>query len=152
MHSLNVRASLRSVRRVGYYPLSTRRLLATRQSLDWTHLRRSRRFGRFNRSWRSIQVEPRTRPVSSSLSVDQPLSTQSSSQSELSNGPLPSTLEFGELLGKGTFGEVYRGTDVSTGQDFAVKIISKKRAGSDPGSIRSVMERIEHEVGNHSFV
>lgn len=150
MHSLNVRASLRSVRRVGYYPLSTRRLLATRQSLDWSHLRRIRRYGRLSRSWRSIRVDPRTRPVAS-MAIDQPLSTQSSTQSELSNGPFPTTLEFGELLGKGTFGEVYRGIDVSTGQDFAVKIISKKRAGSDRASIRTVMERIEHEV-NHSFV
>lgn len=69
-----------------------------------------------------------------------------SASSVLSNGPLPKSLILGELLGSGTFGEVYRGFDEEAGKEVAVKIVLKTRQGDDPASMALVKQRIEHEV------
>ena len=68
------------------------------------------------------------------------------SPSVLSNGPLPSYLVKGELIGSGTFGEVFRGYDCDSDREVAIKVISKKRQGSDPASMALMKQRIEHEV------
>lgn len=85
--------------------------------------------------------------VASSTAVNS--ASNASSQcdlSELSNGLLPETLTLGELLGKGTFGDVFRATDSQTNETYAVKVVSKTRQGKDPASKKLVKERIEHEV------
>ena len=82
--------------------------------------------------------------VASAMAVDPQQSN--SVPSVLSNGPLPESLILGELLGAGTFGEVYRGFDQEAGKEVAVKIVSKTRQGSDAASMELVKQRIEHEV------
>jgi len=85
--------------------------------------------------------------VAAAMAVDPiPSKRSKSAPSVLSNGPLPKTLILGELLGSGTFGEVFRGFDEEAGREVAVKIVSKTRQGDDPASVEAVKQRIEHEV------
>ncbi|XP_010417266.1 PREDICTED: CBL-interacting serine/threonine-protein kinase 16 [Camelina sativa] len=50
--------------------------------------------------------------------------------------------EIGRLLGTGNFAKVYHGTEISTGDDVAIKVIKKDRAFKR----RGMMEQIEREI------
>eukprot|EP00210_Caulerpa_lentillifera_P004328 g4130.t1 len=156
MHVHTVRSSSTNTR-PGTNGIPARCFLASRQSLRssleltptcW----KTGRFGLRTQIWRSFNHSRFgiRYIVSASTAVEQPLSsgrnTEPQKRSELSNGPLPITIKLGELLGRGTFGAVYRGIDTATGKEFAIKVISKTRSGKDPASVNSVKERIEHEV------
>eukprot|EP00210_Caulerpa_lentillifera_P003032 g2894.t1 len=153
MHARMLRSSLKNVR-IGTRVLHTRNSLACRQSgrsaFESALLRRQGRWGLTARVWRSpsrVYRGLKCVAPASEVTVQEPQGDSvSSKKSELSNGVLPDTLQLGELLGKGTFGEVYRGIDTTSGEEYAVKVISKRRSGNDAKSIDLVMQRVEHEV------
>jgi len=137
--------------------LCTRPSLATRlgsrgRKRVWTalRLRPLRLFARFvlprrlNRNYFRSRLN--AAPVVSAAALESNSKATTRNFSELSNGHLPQSLSLKELIGSGTFGEVYRATDSETGKEVAVKVVSKKRQGNDVASIRLVKQRIEHEV------
>lgn len=65
-------------------------------------------------------------------------------QSPLSNGELPKNLVLCEEIGNGTFGTVFLAIDKKTGEQYAIKVVSKTRSGRD--GIDFVTQKVEHEV------
>lgn len=158
MYIRMVRSSVANLRPSSTPGIHSRGVLSLRQSLrgsaEWTPVRRpspSKLTARVCRSSSRFRSGlPCFAAGVSASAVEDPqesgMDVGVTKRSELSNGPLPDTLQLGEVLGKGTFGEVYRGVDTTSGAEFAVKVISKKRSGKDSASIDFVMERVEHEV------